>query len=156
MGHTYLLRREVVVPAPLDAVFAFFADAGNLERLTPSTTGFVILTPRPIDMHAGTLIDYRIRIAGIPTPWRTLIETWDPPHAFSDVQLRGPYRRWDHRHTFTAVDAGHTRVRDEVFYEMPFGPLGRLAHALFVKRMLDAIFDYRTQALAAIFPETAR
>ncbi len=151
MSHIYSLHREITVPAPLDEVFAFFADAGNLERLTPSTTGFVILTPHPIAMGAGTLIDYRIRIAGIPTPWRTLIETWDPPRAFSDVQLRGPYKRWDHRHSFAAV-AGGTLVRDEVLYEMPFGLLGRLAHALFVQRMLDQIFDYRSAALREIFP----
>ncbi len=146
----YTLERTLVVPRPIDEVFPFFADAANLERLTPPLVGFTILTPPPIVMKAGTLIDYRIRVNGIPLRWRTLIESFDPPHSFVDTQLRGPYAHWHHTHTFREVPGG-TELGDRVEYALPLGPLGKIAHALFVKRQLRTIFDYRSQVMRELF-----
>lgn len=138
------LRREAVVPVPIDEAFAFFSDAFNLDLLTPPWLGFGILTPAPIDLKQGTLIDYRIRLRGVPIRWRTLIAEWDPPHGFVDVQVRGPYRWWHHTHRFEACEGG-TRVIDEVEYA---APVGWLSHRLMVTRDVERIFDYRAEALA--------
>jgi ligand-binding SRPBCC domain-containing protein len=146
MPHTYTLERQQLIPRPLADVFPFFADAGNLERITPDYLGFQILTPRPIDIRSGTLIDYKIKLCGIPLRWRTRIESFDPPHRFTDTQLRGPYKIWEHTHEFTETPDG-TLMIDRVRYQIPLGPLGRLAHALFVRRTLARIFDYRYQAV---------
>ncbi len=145
------LRRDVVVPAPLGEVFAFFSDAANLEKLTPPWVSFKILTPGPIVMKVGALIDYRIRIHGIPVTWRTEITEWDPPRGFTDEQLRGPYRKWVHRHRFEEVEGG-TRVIDEVDYAAPFGAV---VEPLFVRRDVERIFDYRAERLREIFPTQA-
>lgn len=142
---SYVLRCETWLDAPLDAVFAFHADARNLEGITPSWMRFAIRTPGPIAMAVGTRIDYRLAVHGLPLRWRTRITAWDPPHGFTDTQERGPYRRWDHRHTFAARDGG-TVVGDEVRYRVP---TGRLAHALFVRRDIVAIFRHRQAALRA-------
>jgi hypothetical protein len=150
MSATHRRQRAQLVPRPLDEVFAFFADAGNLEAITPPAVGFEMLTPQPISMHAGTLIEYRIRLFGIPVRWCTRIETFEPLVRFSDVQLRGPYRSWHHLHEFFAT-AGGTLMVDTVDYALPLGPLGTLAHGLFVRRMLDDIFDYRRAQIAERF-----
>lgn len=142
-GAVARLRRETVVARGLEATFAFFSDATNLQRLTPPWVGFEILTPTPIAMRAGTLIDYRIRVHGVPFKWRTEILAWDPPHGFVDVQLRGPYRWWHHTHRFEACEGG-TRVIDEVEYR---APLAWLTHRLMVSRDVARIFDYRERAL---------
>lgn len=144
---TLLLERELFVPRPLSEVFAFFADAQNLERLTPSWLRFEILTPAPIQMRAGTLIDYRIRLYGIPMTWRTLISVWEPPYRFVDEQLRGPYSIWWHEHLFEERSGG-TLIRDRVRYRAPFGVL---SHPLFVMRQLDKIFSFRHEVIAKIF-----
>lgn len=146
----YTLERTLVVPRSRDEVFPFFADAANLERLTPPFLGFTILTPLPIDMRAGALIDYRIKLNGIPMRWRTLIESYDPPNSFVDTQVKGPYARWHHTHTFRDVPGG-IEIGDVVRYELPLGPLGRLAHAVMVKRQLATIFDYRTRVMMELF-----
>jgi ligand-binding SRPBCC domain-containing protein len=148
MGFRYRLERSQWVPRPRAEVFAFFSEAENLERITPAFLRFRILTPRPIRIAPGALIDYRLRLHGVPLRWRTRIETFEPGVAFTDVQLSGPYKRWHHRHEF-ADEAGGTRMRDIVDYELPFGPLGALAHALFVRRSVERIFDYRQQVVAA-------
>ena len=145
----YILERSLVVPRGIDEVFPFFADAANLERLTPPFLGFTILTPTPIEMRPGTLIDYRIKLNGIPMKWRTLIESFEPPYRFVDTQLAGPYKRWHHTHTFREVPGG-TELGDRVEYTLPFGPLGRIAHVL-VKRQLKTIFDYRAQVMREMF-----
>lgn len=146
MPYTYTLERTQLICRPLEEVFAFFSDAGNLEAITPEFLHFHILTPRPIAMDAGTLIDYQIRLLGIPLNWRTQIETWEPPHRFSDVQLKGPYKLWHHTHEFVAVSDG-TLMTDRVRYQMPAGPLGRVVHAVWTQRTLAKIFDYRFQKI---------
>jgi ligand-binding SRPBCC domain-containing protein len=148
---THVLEREQLVPSDRSAVFDFFSDATNLERLTPPSMSFKIKTPQPIAMHEGTLIDYEIRLFGVPMKWRTLIEVWQPEEKFVDLQLRGPYTLWRHTHTFEEVSGG-TMVRDRVEYALPLGPLGGIAHAIFVKRQLKTIFDFRAKAMREIFP----
>ena len=149
MPKTYTLERTQLIPRPLAEVFPFFSDAGNLEAITPAFLQFKILTPRPIPMRAGTFIDYRIRLLGIPMHWRTQIESFDPPHRFTDIQIRGPYRLWHHTHEFLDVPEG-TLMTDLVQYQMPLGPIGSLAHALWIRRTLERIFDYRFQKVAEL------
>lgn len=146
----YRLARQQRIQRPLDEVFAFFADAANLERITPPELGFQILTPRPITLAAGTTIDYRLRLYGVPFRWRTLIDEFVPGVRFVDTQARGPYRSWRHTHRFTA-DGDATVVDDEVDYELPLGPLGRLAHTMAVERQLRRIFDYRRRVVDEVF-----
>ncbi len=142
----HVIEREQLVPRELPEVFDFFAQARNLEALTPPWLSFSVLTPEPIDMRPGTLIDYRLRLHGLPLRWRTLIEEWQPGERFVDRQLSGPYRLWHHTHTFEALPGG-TLVADRVRYAIPFGPLGDLAQVLFVARDLDRVFDFRRQAV---------
>lgn len=144
----HFLRTELVLPLPRKEVFAFFADAGNLERITPPELRFRVLTPLPIAIREGALIDYRLRLAGIPFSWRTRIACWRPDHLFVDEQLRGPYRRWVHTHRFSDVPGG-TAIRDEVRYALPLPPLGELA-LFMVRAELERIFRYRTQAIPRI------
>ena len=146
----YLLERSLFIPRPREEVFAFFADAHNLERITPAFLHFQILTPGPIPMKPGTLIDYRLSLHGLPVKWRTRIEEVTPPSSFVDVQLSGPYRRWHHRHEFDEVPGG-TRMRDRVEYELPFGPIGALVRQLFVRRSLNQIFDHRNATITELF-----
>jgi hypothetical protein len=140
------LERRQYLPHPRDAVFAFFAAARNLERITPPWLSFGVLTPEPITMEAGTLIDYRLHVHGIPLRWTSRIEEWDPGRAFVDRQLRGPYALWHHRHTFEDAGTG-TLVGDHVDYALPLGRLGDLADPLFVRRDLERIFAHRHQAV---------
>ena len=142
MAHT--LRTALDLPLPQPQVFAFFAEAGNLGRITPPELGFEILTP-PIALKAGALIDYRLRLFGVPFLWRTCITEWDPPHAFVDEQIQGPYAEWVHRHTFAPLPGGGTRIQDEVRYRLPLSPLGEIAYPL-VRLQLQRIFRYRQAA----------
>jgi hypothetical protein len=144
----FSLETELWLPRPLDEVFGFFAEARNLESLTPAWVGFEVLTPGPIAMGAGTLIDYRIRVHGIPIRWRTEIAEWQPPHRFVDRQLRGPYTLWHHTHTFEERDGG-TLCGDRVRYR-PRG--GALMNWLFVRRDVERIFRFREQRMKELFP----
>jgi len=151
---TYKLERVQRVSAPRSKVFAFFSDAFNLERLTPPFLNFRILTPRPIDIQTDTIIEYRIKLFGIPMYWRTRILRFEPQTVFIDSQERGPYVLWHHTHTFE--DHGdETLMTDTVLYRLPLGPLGWVAHALFVRRTLERIFNYRHDVLADVMGEVA-
>lgn len=143
----YQLSAEMWLPAPLGEVFNFFAEASNLELLTPSMLRFKILTERPITMKRGILIDYRLRLHGIPMRWQSEISTWEPPHRFVDEQRRGPYRRWYHEHLFREENGG-TSVQDRINYRV-LG--GRLVNRFFVEPDLKRIFQYRQQKLGKIF-----
>jgi ligand-binding SRPBCC domain-containing protein len=153
----HVLEREQRLPGPPDAVFGFFADARNLEAITPPLLRFRVVTPEPIEMRVGTLIQYRLRLRGVPVNWLTTIQAWDPPHRFVDVQLRGPYALWHHTHELRAdpADRDATIVRDTVRYAIGFGPLGELAHRLLVRRDLEAIFAFRHEAVARHFGAVA-
>lgn len=154
MAREYTLVREQLVRRPLAEVFAFFSDAANLEAITPDFLRFRILTPLPIAMRPGARIDYELSLFGVPFRWRTRIAAWEPGRRFVDVQERGPYRLWHHTHEFEAVPQG-TRMRDTVRYALPMGMAGRVAHALFVRRQVEAIFEHRRRAIAALL-EAAR
>ena len=118
----------------MEEAFAFYADARNLEAITPPWLGFRVTTPGEIEMRAGTLIDYRLKLHGIPVRWRTRIEAWDPPHRFVDAQIRGPYSLWEHTHSFEPDGPGAVTIADRVRYALPLGPLGALAHTAFVRQ----------------------
>ncbi len=151
---THRISASQLVARPVDEVFPFFARAGNLGRITPRSMGMEF-TSDPPAMREGVLIDYRIRpLLGIPLGWRTRIDAWDPPHRFRDVQLRGPYRRWEHEHTFESVESG-TMVRDEVEYEVPFGALGDLVNRLVIRGDLERIFRHRSRVVDAVFATPA-
>lgn len=145
----HLLTRSITLPVSREEAFAFFADAGNLERITPPQLGFHITTPQPIDIRQGTLIDYNLKLHGFPISWRTEISVWDPPFRFVDQQLKGPYSQWIHTHTFTEVGPTETLIEDEVRYRLPLEPLGDIAHFM-VRRELEKIFDFRQQTVAEI------
>ena len=140
------IHREAVVPASLAETFAFFSDARNLERLTPPWLNFDVRTRGDLTMREGLIIDYRLSLYGVPIPWRTRIDVWDPGVRFVDRQVRGPYRVWVHEHRFEAVEGG-TRVIDHVDYM----PRLRWLTSRLVRRDVERIFDYRQQALAALF-----
>jgi len=150
-GRYWLLECEQTVAASIDQLFPFFADAYNLQQLTPSTLGFEVLTPKPIAMKPGALIDYRLRVRGVPIKWRTEIEVWDPPHRFVDQQLKGPYERWHHTHTFTPTADGGTLCKDRVEYRPAGGPLAPIVNKLIVQRDVVNIFKYRTVEIAKRF-----
>ena len=138
---------ELWLPQPPEKIFPFFADAGNLDAITPPWLNFRIVKPQPFEMRAGALIDYKLRVRGLPLRWRTLIKEWQPPFRFVDEQLRGPYRQWLHTHTFETRDGG-TLARDVVHYAVPFD---FVAHPLFVRRDIEKIFSFRQQALREKF-----
>jgi ligand-binding SRPBCC domain-containing protein len=144
-----MLYRRQWVPRTLHATFAFFERPENLPRITPPDLAFQILTPSPVPMAQGVSIDYRVRVLGIRTRWRSLIAEYAPPDSFRDVQTIGPYRRWDHRHRFFA-SAGGTIIEDLVVYALPWGALGRVVHRVLVRSRLEAIFDFREAQIARL------
>jgi ligand-binding SRPBCC domain-containing protein len=141
-----VLRREQLLPLPRAAVFPFFVDPRNLERLTPPLLQFRVTGLTPGEVGTGTLIQYRLRLHGLPVDWLTRIEDWEPGVRFVDNQLSGPYRLWHHTHEFEDHPRG-TLMRDTVRYSLPAWPLGELAHPL-VRRDLRLIFDFREAAAA--------
>lgn len=144
---TYVLERTTRVRRPLEETFRFFADPRNLAEITPGWLAFRLIGSGDFEMRRGLRLHYRIRPLGFPQRWTSEITVWDPPHRFVDEQVEGPYREWRHTHAFHALPDGGTEVRDRVDYALPFGPLGRIAHALLVKHQLRAIFDYRARRI---------
>lgn len=141
----------MTLAVPLETVFSFFAEAENLQRITPPELGFRITTPLPIAMGAGARIDYRLSLFGIGFPWRTEITAWDPPREFVDTQRSGPYAQWIHRHRFRATPGG-TEIEDEVRYRLPLPLLGELAHPL-IRLQLGRIFRYRQRRIRELLAE---
>lgn len=146
----YILKKEQLVRRPLKEVFAFFENPENIGAVTPPSLGLVLLTPAPIFMKVGILVDYSVRILVFRLRWTSLITLYDPPLLFVDEQLRGPFSYWRHIHSFRETPEG-TMISDEVRYLIPFGFLGRWAHSVFVGRRLEAIFSHRARTIAKIF-----
>jgi ligand-binding SRPBCC domain-containing protein len=145
----HAIERRQHVAGSAAEVFEFFADAYNLESITPPWLRFEVTSP-PLEMGAGSEIAYRLRLHGAPVRWVTRIEAWEPPHRFVDVQLRGPYRLWHHTHTLEPYGEG-VLMHDSVRYALPFGPLGELVHRALVRRDLELIFDFRHEAIERRF-----
>ena len=145
----HIFQQSMTLDLPREEVFAFFADAANLERITPPELKFHIITPQPLAIEKGTLIDYQLSLRGLPLKWQTLISVWNPPREFVDEALKSPYKQWIHRHTFTALADDKTLIEDEVKYRLPLEPLGDLAH-WFVRRELKYIFAFRQKRVAEI------
>jgi len=148
----YSLNRSQTIRRPINEVFRFFENPENLKKITPKKLGFLLLTPTPIEMKQGTLIDYTIKVHGIGMRWTTLITEFNPPYKFVDVQLKGPYSYWHHTHGFKTIENG-TVMSDKVVYALPLRFIGRIVHALLVKRQLQKIFDYRAKIIKRHFSE---
>lgn len=155
MSDEQVLEQTQRIELPIEQTFELFCDAFNLERITPPWLRFRVVTPPPIDMRQGTVLEYRLRLHGVPVRWKTRISTWDPPHRFVDQQISGPYALWHHTHEFEA-DGAATVIRDRVRYRIGFGPLGSLALRLFVRRDVERIFDHRRDAMQALIAERSR
>jgi ligand-binding SRPBCC domain-containing protein len=141
----HVLERSQRFGVPVEQAFEFYVDAGNLEPMTPSWLHFEVTTPGELTLRQGTLLDYRLKLHGVPLRWQSRIKAWEPPLRFVDVQVRGPYALWEHTHLFEPDGDNATVIHDRVRYELPLGPLGALAHRLFVRRDLERIFDYRSR-----------
>lgn len=144
------LFRQTLIPAPIDEVFQFFSKAENLNRITPADLQFNILPPLPLSMNKGVLINYQIKLQGIPMKWKTEITHWSPPYSFQDTQLKGPYLLWKHLHIFKAK-GNSTVMTDKVYYRVPGFIFEPLIYRFFVSRKLDLIFDYREKVIREIF-----
>lgn len=149
---TYVLEKEIRIPAPPEQVWNFFSAPANLQRITPDYMNFrIIKQPEAAEIFSGMEIEYKVSpVLHIPMKWITLIQSVDRLKSFVDTQLKGPYALWEHTHTFESADGG-TLMRDHVKYALPFGPLGVLAHALFVRRQLEGIFAYRERVVRELF-----
>lgn len=149
------LYHKTLIPVPVDSAFAFFSQAENLDRITPAWVHFRLLSPTPIAMDKGTLIDLGLKLNGIRFRWRTEITAWDPPYSFEDRQIEGPFKQWEHMHRF-AAQGDHTLMEDAVVYRVPGGVLEPLVHHWFVRAKLEAIFSFREARLQEIFaPESS-
>jgi len=145
----HILEKTTFINQPLDKVFDFFSKAENLNKITPPELSFKIITPLPIKMQKGTLIDYKIKVEGIPMLWRTEISEWNPPYYFIDSQLKGPYVKWVHEHHFESVDNG-TKMIDKVTFRSPGWIFEPIIHNLIVKNKVEKIFEYREKILKDI------
>jgi ligand-binding SRPBCC domain-containing protein len=144
--HIHLLERSQRVEVPVERAFDFYVDARNLEPMTPPWLHFKVTTPGELVLRQGARLDYELRLHGVPVRWQTRIEVWEPPERFVDVQAKGPYSLWEHTHLFEKDGDDAALIHDRVRYAIPLGPLGALAHRLFVRRDLERIFDYRRNA----------
>jgi ligand-binding SRPBCC domain-containing protein len=144
----YRLEREQWVRSDHGRVFEFLSDPANLADITPRWLGFQMRTPVPVEMRKDLRLDYRIRLAGLPLGWRTVITEWDPPTGFVDIQERGPFAVWEHTQRMRPLGDG-VLVSDSVRYALPLGPVGRLVHATALRAALASIFDHRAQAIRA-------
>lgn len=150
----HILTRQQTINLPIEKAFEFFGDASNLEKITPPELRFHIITPQPLTIEEGTLIDYTLRLRGFPVSWRTEISKWEPPFSFVDRALRSPYKQWIHLHEFKSNDDGGTDMIDEVRYRLPLEPLGDLFH-WYVKKELGYIFEFRRKTVASLLNKSA-
>ncbi len=146
MTTLHKLEQAIIVPHDIDRVFQFFNRPENLEKITPPHLNFKILTPGPVDMFNGQVIDYSISLYGFPMRWTSLITNYNPPFSFVDTQLKGPYSFWYHEHRFEALSDHKTRIIDHVSYVCPYGIIGEWGH-FWVKKSLDKIFRYRSSVI---------
>ncbi len=146
----HTLRKSIKVPGTLDTVFEFFNRPENLEKLTPANLKFNILTPSPVAMHNGAVFDYTIGLFGVPMRWTSIITNYHPPHHFVDIQLKGPYAYWHHKHSFESRPDG-VEVTDEIHYEIGFSVFGKVVLRPIIQRQLDAIFSFRAHAIKELF-----
>ena len=150
-----VFRSETILPRPREEVFAFFADPANLERITPPWLSFRILTPEPLPKGKGAVYEYALSLHGLSLRWRTLIRRWEEGRRFEDLQVRGPYAKWHHVHTFEEAPGGGTRMVDEVRWRLPFGWAGALALPL-VRRDVARIFAHRARVLGQVLAAEER
>ena len=146
---TFELTKKQLINSSMENVFNFFSKPENLKTITPEKLSFNILTPTPINMGNGTVIDYTIKLFGIPIHWRTLITNYNPPYEFVDEQIKGPYNFWHHTHKFKQVDGG-VEISDRVIYSIPMGIIGRVLHFIWIKRDLEKIFSHRKKVIEDI------
>ena len=152
MSVDYNFETQTIIPENRDKVFSFFSKAENLEILTPKWLNFRIITPLPIEMKEGALIDYKLKLFGIPFHWQTRITVWDPPNRFVDEQIKGPYSKWNHEHLFVP-EGNRTQMRDHVSYAIPV--FSSLLHKLFIRKNVERIFRYRQEKITGVFGETS-
>lgn len=150
MPKNYIFTQETFIEQPLETVFEFFSQAENLDKITPKFLKFQFITPLPIEIKENTHIDYKLHLMGVPFKWKTLISVWQPPHKFVDIQLKGPYKKWEHTHEFKEMDGG-TLMTDRVEYQLPFSIFGRMAHGIFVEQQIKDIFAYRKEMMKVFF-----
>jgi len=148
MSIEYNFEIEMIIPDKLNNVFAFFSTADNLQIITPPWLHFIILTPTPLEIQKGRIIDYKLSLYGFPFKWQTEITVWNPPHQFIDEQIKGPYRKWKHLHYFESR-GNQTYMRDHVTYEIPVFP--KILNKLFVSKNVEQIFNYRRKKINEIF-----
>lgn len=148
---------EHLLPIDIDQAWDFFSSAKNLARITPPEMDFKILTQLDDkEVYEGMLIDYTVKpLFGVPLQWQTEIFRVNKPDYFTDRQLKGPYKIWEHTHSFIEKENG-VLMKDEVRYQLPFGIIGRIAHAIFIKKKVESIFDFRGKALNKIFVNTIK
>jgi len=147
---TFFFEKEIYIDLAVPEVFDFFSRAENLEKVTPRQLQFQILTPLPIDMKAGSIIDYKLKVHHIPVSWQTEISEWNPPHRFTDIQVKGPYRKWIHQHIFEKSGNG-TRMKDLLEYAIPGGFLSSIINQVLVRKDIESIFIYREKRYREIF-----
>lgn len=148
----YIFEAEMWLPYPVDTVFSFFQEAKNLEAITPDFLQFRILNVSTENIEQDTLIDYRLKLYGIPFKWRTKITDWQPPHQFTDSQLKGPYQKWVHTHRFQEKDGG-ALMTDRVIYRISGGVFAPFVNKFFVRNNVENIFTYREAKIREIFPD---
>jgi ligand-binding SRPBCC domain-containing protein len=152
----HVLERRVFIPRARPDVFGFFADPRNLALVNPPGMRLAWLAPPPDVLAAGSVLDFSVRLLGVPVRWRVMIREFDPPYRFVDVQLWGPFSRWEHRHRFAegaapdGTGGAGTWVEDRLTYRLPLGALGSLAHAVAAGRSIAAMFDYRARRLVEL------
>ncbi len=150
LGETRFISEQYVYE-PLDKVFPFFSNANNLEKMTPPSFKFKVVSKTTDKIEVGTLINYKLMLDGIiPMRWQTLITEWNPPHRFADLQKKGPYKKWHHTHSFEPLGEGVLMV-DQVNYSLPLGLVGWIFAGWKVRRDITKIFNFRTQVLDQLF-----